>query len=190
MYLKNIILLICVTLYISQCLGTRISNDQREIISYIVEKYANPNGIDNEENGDLNLIGVKEVIDDVEVQLQINKPLSSVEELKVLLSSYLFTFDDVKKYFAEYTGQVLKPGRSLTRITDLFNWYGNTNGINFQVLKTLLGELSPGTKYIKAGGFPYLQFPKTAIPYKTEISINKFANEEVEFIVVDYFFSK
>ncbi|XP_050427135.1 uncharacterized protein LOC126837319 [Adelges cooleyi] len=188
MYLKTVILLFCLTLYFLQCQGGFIPGKDREIISYIVEKYANPNGIDNKENGDLNLIGVKEVINDVEGKIQTNKALSSVEELQEILSNYVFTLDDVETYVAEYTGRILKPGMFLNELRKLFNAYRSGSKIQFLDLNDLLGQLLPGTKYVKAGGFPYLKFPKIAIPYKIKKSENKFTKEEVEFIVAAYFF--
>ncbi|XP_050427134.1 uncharacterized protein LOC126837318 [Adelges cooleyi] len=188
MYLKNIILLFGVTLYFSQCQGDFIRGKDHRTISYIINEYANPDGIDNEENGDLNLIGVKEVIDEVAVQFQKTEKLSSVEELQEMLSNYVFTFPDVRTYVAEYIGKyMMDSGNFMKELKKLFDKYGDTRKISFQQLKDLLGKINPTKKYVKVG-FPYLQFLKTAIPYKIEKSELKFTRDEVDFIVLRYFF--
>ncbi|XP_050430938.1 uncharacterized protein LOC126839590 isoform X2 [Adelges cooleyi] len=199
MYLKNIILLFCVSVYFLQCQGDhRPTRGERRIISDIVDKYANSKGIGNKENGDLNLIGVKEVIEKVEKQFRKtkdkeeikNKGLCSVEELQTTLSSYVFTLLDVITYVDEYAGLDTDTEKHLLELATLFKQYGGPNTqIKFQHLKRLLDQVY-WCKKLCYFVFPYRKFPKTSIPYKLEKSENKFTRDEVEFIVTDYFFPK
>ncbi|XP_050431300.1 uncharacterized protein LOC126839904 [Adelges cooleyi] len=190
MYLKNIILFLSVALYFLQCHGAYPTPEELETIKNIVKEYGEPNGINIEENDDLtiNLNGVKDIIKEVAERLNIHKAPPSLVELQTSLSNYKFTLSDVKYYVENYSGLTVLRPEVIAIVELLFFFCEKPNGINFEDLSVLLGEIQEAYANLVAE-FRYIDEPKTAIPYKMANLEYKFTRKEVESIVIDYLFS-
>ncbi|XP_050427199.1 uncharacterized protein LOC126837352 [Adelges cooleyi] len=192
MHLKNILLLFCVALYFLQCQGALPSYEERAIIFDIVKKYEKPDGIDIEGDGvrTINFEGVKDIIKEVLPKLHKHKELTSLSKLEMIGSSYKYTLEQVQTFAKEYL-QLKELGPVIENtLKELFYQYKFGHRIKFHDLKHLLGLLRSG-KVVEEhpdAEFPYLKYPKTAVPYKLENSVYKFTIKEVESIVIQHLY--
>ncbi|XP_050431270.1 uncharacterized protein LOC126839883 [Adelges cooleyi] len=193
MYSKNAILLFCVALYFLQCRGTPPTQEQYETTKNIIEAYENPYGTDVEENGDrtINLKGLKDIFVKVAQRMNIRKEPPSLEQLQTTGLNYKYTLVEVQRYVAKYLGYA-ELSQGLSAWVRLLYCMYEKPVINYPELKDLLSQIQVSNPN-RTAEFPYLEESKTAIPYKWENSISehvKFTRNEVEFIVIGYYFPK